>query len=877
LKADLLKAAALAVMIAALAGCATGRILGKAEQAARVGDWDAAVEYYSQLQQADPNSAEYKIALQRAQLAASKLHLEKAIALEQKGELEVAIVEYKKAAEYNSANRRAATKATELEQTLRDRAEAARPKPPIEQMKERVKQAAAEPLLNPGSRQPLIVKFAAGVPVKQILDFVAQVTGINVVFESTFVETTNIKSALDLDGVTLEQALNLVLTSGNLFYKVMNAKTILIIPDNPTNRQKYEDQIIRTFYLSHADAAKTVGLLSAILMPQGLQGTRPAIQANPEANSVTIRGSASMIAIAERVIENNDKPRAEVVVDVEILEVNRTRVKSYGLNLSAYQIGLQFSPEAPPGGGTVSGGTTGGTTGSATVNTSGAFNLNSIVHGINTSDFYMTVPSAVVKFLESDSRTKLIAKPSLRGAEGTKLTANLGDEVPVPSTIFQPLMTGGTAVNPMTSFSYRTVGVIVSVTPRVTYDGDVIMDVEVESSNKSTDVNIAGQNLPSFGTRKVNTRMRLRDGESNLLAGLLRDDQRKSLTGVPGSIHIPVIKQLFAANEDQISQTDIVMLLTPHIIRTQGVTERNLQEIYIGTAQNPVIGGAPPMIGAPAEAAPAPVSAAPPPGPPISTQPYGTEGAALVGGAPVGRPTPQGTPVVPPGSSPIPGTVMLQPTQPQPAAQQPAAVQPPAAQQPAQTPPAQQAAQVAPPAAVTPQPVAAAPAAPGPPAQSLAAGAKPAAPTPYGFPAAPAAGAPGQVTVTVPGPDWRVGQGPYTLTLSAANMARVTTITLTLTYNPAALKLRSLQEGSFMRTGVPNTAFAHQEDNAAGRIDLTIGRTGDVIGASGGGTLAAMVFDAVAAGTVNFRVSGVANGPVGSIPLQFTPAAVTVK
>jgi hypothetical protein len=133
------------------------------------------------------------------------------------------------------------------------------------------------------------------------------------------------------------------------------------------------------------------------------------------------------------------------------------------------------------------------------------------------------------------------------------------------------------------------------------------------------------------------------------------------------------------------------------------------------------------------------------------------------------------------------------------------------------------------------------------------------------------------VTIAVPGPDWRVGQGPYTLTLSAQNVARVSTVTLTLTYNPEAVKIRSIQEASFMRAGVPNTAFAQQSDTAAGRIDITISRSGDVVGASGSGPLAAVVFDAIAPGTVSFRVSGTATGPGGNIPLQFTPATVTVK
>jgi len=862
LRAHLLRAAALALVVASLAGCGAGKAFKLADQAARVGDWETAVRYYEQAVEADPNSAEYKIALERARLAASREHLAKAGDLEAKGDLEGAIVEYRRVTDFDPANRRAAAKVAALEQTLRDRIEAARPKPAIEQMREKVKQAAKEPVLSPTSRQPLEVKFAAGMAVKQILEFLGPVSGINVLFESTLQESAVTKSAIDLSGVTLEQALTLVMTSNGLFYKVMNPKTILVIPDNPGNRTKYEDQVIKTIPLSHAEPQEMMTLLTNIMGGQAGQQP-PRMQINKGANSITIRGGASVVAIAERVIENNDKPRAEVVIDIEILEVNRTRVKQYGLSLSNYAIGLGFSPDAPPGGGTAAGGTTGGaaggSSGTAAVATTGLTNLNTLAHGVSTTDFYVALPSAVIKFLESDSKTKLIAKPSLRGAEGTKLTANLGDEIPVPSTSFMPLVAGGTAMNPMTSFTYRSVGVNVAVTPRVTYDGDIILDLEVESSTKGSDVNIAGQNLPAFGSRKVVTRMRLRDGESNLLAGLLRDDERKSLTGFPGGIHVPIIKQLFSGNDEQISQTDIVMLLTPHIIRTQGLTERNLEGIYIGTAQNPVLGGVPPLIGQAADTvaadAPPAGAVAPPAAPPITTQPYGTPGAALVGGAPVGRPTPAGTPVVPPGASPIPGTVMMPP-----------------AQAAAATPPPPPPAQAAPPVTTPPPAQATPPAATPPPA-----GAAPPPAAPYGLPATPSVGVPAQVTITVPGPEWRVGQGPYTVTLSALNMTRVSTVTLTLTYNPTALKLRSLQEGSFMRAGVPNTAFAQQTDSASGRIDITISRSGDVVGATGSGPLAGVVFDAVAPGTVNFRVSGMANGPGGTIPLQFTPATVTVK
>ncbi len=342
-------AAALVLAMVAVAGCGASSIFNKGEQASRAGDWDAAVTYYEQAVEADPKEATYKIALDRAKISASRVHLEKAIAHEQKDELEPAIAEYKRAAEYDPTNRRASSRAADLEKVLRDRVEAARPRPAIEAMKEKAKQTASEPMLNPASRQPLVFKFAAGISVKQILDFLAQASGINVMFESNYQEVTT-KSAIDLDGVTLEQALNLVLTSNTLFYKVLNARTILIIPDTQQNRAKYEDQVIRTFYLSHADATEMLTLLNGLLGAAGVGQTRPMIQPNKGANSITLRGSASLVAIAERIIENNDKPRAEVVIDVEILEVNRTRVKQYGLNLSNYAIGHPVLARSAPRG-----------------------------------------------------------------------------------------------------------------------------------------------------------------------------------------------------------------------------------------------------------------------------------------------------------------------------------------------------------------------------------------------------------------------------------------------------------------------------------------------------------------------------------------------
>ena len=386
--------------------------------------------------------------------------------------------------------------------------------------------------------------------------------------------------------MTLEQALQQIMIANQLFYKVLNERTIIVAADTTQKRTQYEEQVIRTFFLSHADATEISQMLTGIVRVAGV-AIQPTIVANKTSNTITVRATGSVVQIVERMISANDKPRAEVIVDVQILEVNRERAKQYGLNLTDYAIGGVFSPEVAPG----TGGAANAASGLGT-----PFNLNTISTGVSAADFYLSVPAAVMRFLESDSSTKTLAKPQLRGAEGQKVSVNLGEDVPVPSTTFTPIAGGGAATQPLTSFAYRTVGIIVEMTPRVTYEGEIILELSVESSARGQDTNIAGQNLPSFLSRKVVTKLRLRDGESNLLAGLLREDERRSLRGFPGILRLPVVKQLFSSNDEQIRTSDIVMLLTPRIIRTHELTANDLSPIYVGTQSNMGISGPPPLI-----------------------------------------------------------------------------------------------------------------------------------------------------------------------------------------------------------------------------------------------------------------------------------------
>lgn len=826
---SLTRAAAVLIATIVMTGCA-GSAYKKGYTAGQNGDWDAAVEQYREAVQSHPNRPEYKIALERAMLTASQQHLDAARLAEARLQWEEALREYRRASELDPPNRMLAGKVGEIERRIRDDVEAAaRSRNSLEQMREVARRAGPPPLFNLNTALPAI--RLQDTSLRTILNAIAQAAGINVQYDSSFNDRPY---SVNLENVTLQDALNQVLLSNNLFFKVLNQRTIIVAQDSLANRTKYEDQVIRTFYLNHADSGEIVQLLNQVAR-LGNQQVNPQIAATKSSNTITVRGTTTMVDIIERLIEANDNPRAEVVIDVQILEVNRRRAKQFGLDLGSYSIGAAFSPEVDPRGGTATGGTTtGGTTTTAAGGALGspAFNANSISRGISTADFYLAVPQAVVRFLATDNETKLIAKPQLRGSEGSKLSLALGEEIPVPSTTFTPIATGGANFNPLTSFNYRPIGVNVDITPRVTLEGDIIMDLIVENSARGSDVTVAGTTIPGFVTRKVTTRLRLRDGESNLLAGLLSETERKSMRGFPGLLHLPIISTLFAANEREVDQTDIIMLLTPRIVRTQELTQQDLNPIYIGTANYPALGGTPPL---------------------IQTDPAQDAAPANAGG-PAAAPTAPGAgqSIAPPGSGPIPGTTTLPP------APRPGPESSPT-QTPVPPPPPQGGANI-PPVTTSPTGV---PQVPG------------GSPAVQPLPAA----AGGQVLLSVPGNDFRVGAGPYTVPISVTNASRLSTVALTVTYNPAVIRVRTVQEGSFMRTGGSNASFTQQGDPNGGRVDIAILRPGDATGVAGTGVLAALVFDAVAPGNANLMITGTATAPGGApLPMQFmTPPAVTVR
>jgi general secretion pathway protein D len=806
----------LALAVAASA-CAGSSEFHKGQTAARSGDWDSAVEYFTKAVHDKPDNSEYKINLRRAQEEAARAHATKARELEDKDQLEAALAEYRRSLDLVGTDRISQAKVGELERKIRERVEATRPKPQIEELRNQARMQGAPPLLNPASREPIRLSFGQSSSLKDILNFIGTASGINITFDQNFADKSY---SVTLDGVTVEEALNQVLSANGYYFKVTSPRTIIVIPDQPAKHQQYDDLVVKVFYISHADVTELNQLVQAVIrIPQ--MPIQPMLMPSKTASTITARATAPVMDVIERIIRANDRPRAEVLLDIEILEVDRARVKRYGINLSAYALNFVFSPELAPAGGAA-------TPGTASPSPP-LFNLNTISNGVNTTDFYLGVPTAVVNFLESDDRTKTLAKPQLRGQEGKALTLNLGSQYPVLSTVFGAPAAGGFATIPQSSYNYKDIGVNLAITPTVTYEGEIVLDLSVENTAIGGTVDVGGQAASQFTSRKVHTFLRLREGEPSLLAGLLKQDNTTNRNGFYGLMHVPVIKQLFSNNDIEDQDTDIVMLITPHIVRDHELSASDLASVYIGTQANVGLSGPPPLI-APQTQPQAPTPSGGATIPPTQTQPNAVPGAAAVPGQ---LPPPGGG--APPTLPAVPGA---QPPTPQPTTTAPTTVPP------LPTPPRDQPAGVAP---------------------------TPASPTAPGT-------TPAQIIVTPPGTTFQVAGGPYTVPVSINNAQRLSVITLTVTYNPAILRVRTASDGLFMRQGGVAASFTPRIDNTAGRVDISIARVNDQTGASNSGLLAALLFDAIAPGSSSISVTGVASAVDGS-PLQivFSPVTVTVR
>ena len=335
------------------------------------------------------------------------------------------------------------------------------------------------------------------------------------------------------------------------FWKANGQRTVTIVPDTPAKRREYEDEVVRTFYLSNADLKETIDILRIVVDARRLAQMTAT-------NAITIKDTPERIAAAGRIITALDKARPEVVIDVELLEVDRTRLKEYGLQIA--------SPGSP------------GIDGQVNINRDN-FTLHDL-RNLTQSDVFLTnLPGLYYRLLKTDTATRVLANPQLRTAEGLASQASFGERVPVPVTTFSPIAAGGVQQQPITSFNYENIGVNIDITPRTHHDDEVSLAVKIQVSSISG-TGFGG--LPTFGNRAINTVIRLKDGETNMLAGLIRDNERMVLDGVPGLSDLPVVGRLFAHNRRETQETDIILTLTPRIVRVLDLRAEDLVPFRVG-------------------------------------------------------------------------------------------------------------------------------------------------------------------------------------------------------------------------------------------------------------------------------------------------------
>jgi general secretion pathway protein D len=342
---------------------------------------------------------------------------------------------------------------------------------------------------------------------------------------------------------------------GRDFYKVLDENTILIAPDQRQKRQEYEDRVIKTFFLSNGDTKQVNTVLRQLLDARK-------VAENPELNSITIKDSPDVVAVAQKIIEANDKAKAELVIDVELVELNRSKTRDLGIDLSSKGFSISF---------------TGGD----------SLPLNNLTPLRSDGNWSIgPIPSFVFTFAKTLTDAKVIAKPQLRVTDGEKAEIHIGDRVPIPSTTFNTSNTIGGNIVPVTSFTYQNVGIEISVEPRVHHNREITLKLNVKISSLSGSVEgTGGVSQPIIGERQITTVVRLKDGETNLLSGLIREEDRHSLAGIPGLSDIPILNRLFGKNSDTTQKTDIVLTLTPHIVRVPDIRDADLDSIWVGTEE----------------------------------------------------------------------------------------------------------------------------------------------------------------------------------------------------------------------------------------------------------------------------------------------------
>ena len=400
-----------------------------------------------------------------------------------------------------------------------------------------------------------------------------RLAGLNVLLDPDY---TSKRIPVDLTNVSLSDALRIVGTLAGTFYKPVTANTIFVAQNTRTKRQDLDEVAVQTFYLTNASQQNDANEIQTAI--RNLLDPSTKIYLVPSQNAIVMRATPDQLLLAQKILNDLDRAKPEVVVDVAILEVNRDKMRNLGITLPQ---SVTLTPQASP---TATSSSTTTTTGTTTTTTSN-FTLNSLAN-LNATNFAVSITGGTLNALLTDSDTRILQNPRIRATDGQRATLKIGSRIPIATGSYNAgVSTGVASIGVQTQFTYLDVGVNIDMTPTVHFDHEVTLKMKIEVSSQNGSVTISGVTEPVIGQRVVEQVIQLKEGEPSILAGLITKQDNRGVSGTPGLGEIPFFKYFFSSQSRETQQHEIVFLLIPHIVRESVLSRMNTRAIDTGTGQ----------------------------------------------------------------------------------------------------------------------------------------------------------------------------------------------------------------------------------------------------------------------------------------------------
>jgi general secretion pathway protein D len=551
----------------------------RGQQAELRQDYDAALNAYHQALLKKPGDVRYRSHYERMKFLASVTHVDRGRVLRQSGDIAGALAEFRRAVEIDSGNQTAQQELEQLDQERPPPSSPAAPAPPSPQASEEAQtlkdigSVSGPVVLKPVSTDPITLHMVEDVKV--IYQAIGKAAGLNVLFDPDY---TSKRIPVDLTNVTLSDALRIVGTIAGTFYKPVTSNTIFVAQNTRTKRTDLDEQAVQTFYLTNAaqqnDGNEIVTGIRNLLDPS------VKVYLVASQNAIVMRATPDQLLLAQKLLNDLDRAKPEVVVDVAILEVNRDKIRNLGITLPQ---SISLTPQASPSTTTTSGGSS---SGGGTTTTPSNFTLNSLAH-LNATNFAVGITGGTLNALLTDTDTRILQNPRIRATDGQHASLKIGQKIPIATGSYNAgVSTGVASIGVQTQFTYIDVGVNIDMTPTVHFDHEITLKMKIEVSSQNGQVTISGVTEPIIGQRIIEQTIQLKEGEPSILAGIITKQDNKNVSGTPGLGELPFFKFFFSSQSKEVQENEIVFLLIPHIVRESVLTRMNTRAIDTGTGQS---------------------------------------------------------------------------------------------------------------------------------------------------------------------------------------------------------------------------------------------------------------------------------------------------